>query len=248
MKQVIDNFSSGAASYVANRPESPEEIFDFLYDNVAAFDTAWDCGTGNGQVAVKLATRFGKVYGTDISNDQLQHAAQRDNITYLQERAEQTSIPDSSIDLVTVGQAIHWFDFDSFYKEVRRVARPGALVAAWTYSTPLLSPTVNKVMNLFYNDITGPYWDKERRYVDEGYRTITFPFAEIPAPEFKIVKMYTMQQLIGYLQTWSGVKHYIAKKGEDPISLIADDLAKAWGSEEKIQIYWPVHIRAGRVE
>jgi len=134
MKQTIDNFSKGAADYAIFRPESPQEVFDFLYRHVKNFDTAWDCGTGNGQVAAKLSERFKQVYATDISSEQLGHAEKRDNIIYRKERAEQTTLADNSIDLITIAQAIHWFDFDTFYKEVRRVAQPGALIAAWTYN------------------------------------------------------------------------------------------------------------------
>ena len=126
----MDNFSKGAAEYVAFRPLSPEGIFDFLYAHTYSFGQAWDCGTGNGQVAARLAERFSKVYGTDISKEQLALAVQKDNITYRVERAEQTSLSDRSIDLVTVAQAIHWFDLNNFYKEVKRVAKPGALIAA----------------------------------------------------------------------------------------------------------------------
>lgn len=132
MKETIDNFSATAEGYAAFRPQSPQEIYDFLYQHVNNYTAAWDCGTGNGQVATRLVERFGKVYGTDISAEQLQRAPQLANVTYLQERAEETSIASQSVDLITVAQAIHWFDFDAFYKEVRRVAAPGALVAAWT--------------------------------------------------------------------------------------------------------------------
>ena len=247
MKQAIDNFSTGGEDYALYRPESPKEVFDFLYDHVRNFDTAWDCGTGNGQVAARLSDRFMTVYATDISADQLKHAPQRDNIIYRQERAEKTSFPDHTIDLITVAQAIHWFDFESFYEEVRRVAKPGALFAAWTYSLLKLTPAVNEVINHFYLDITHPYWDKHRDYVDAKYQTIPFPFTEIKAPEIQIVKSYTLEQLVGYLRTWSGVKHYTDKEKRDPVALILDDLKKAWGPEEKLEIRWPVHVRAGYV-
>jgi SAM-dependent methyltransferase len=248
MKQIIDNFSSGSAEYVNFRPESPVEVFDFIYSHVNTFGTAWDCGTGNGQVAAKLAERFKKVYATDISEEQLALAQKKENIVYLRERAEQTFFPDNSIDLITVAQAIHWFDFDKFYAEVRRVARPGAMIAAWTYVTMKLTPEIDEVINYFYEDITGPYWDKERKYVDAGYSTIPFPFKEIPAPEFRIIKHWDLQQFIGYLRTWSGVKHYINKENKDPLSLVLPDLKKAWGNSELQQVYWPVYMRAGYVE
>ena len=245
MKQVIDNFSGGAADYALFRPESPKAVFDFIYAHVQAFGTAWDCGTGNGQVAVELAKRFETVYATDISKEQLAHAAERPNIHYKAERAEATSLAAGSIDLITVAQAIHWFDFDGFYREVQRVARPGAFVAAWTYSLLRLSPAINEVIDHLYTNITRPYWDQERRLVDEGYTTIPFPFREVTAPEISIHKQYTFDQLIGYLGTWSGTKHYKKQLGEDPIAKAAGDLREAWGKEVLQDVQWPVHMRAG---
>ena len=247
MKEVKDIFSANSANYAAFRPESPQAVYDFLYPHVKRFDTAWDCGTGNGQVAIKLSERFTNVYGTDISADQLSHARRADNILYKLERAEATSIPDDSIDLVTIAQAIHWFDFDQFYNEVRRVSRPDGLIAAWTYSLFRLTPAINEVIDHFYTDITGPYWDKERKLVDDGYSTIPFPFDEIKAPEINIVKQFTIDQLAGFLRTWSGVKHYVDREHSDPLLIIMDDLRKAWGPEEHHEIKWPVHVRCGRI-
>jgi len=247
MKQVIDNFSTGAQDYAQFRPESPDGIFDFLYSKVNGYGVAWDCGTGNGQVALKLAERFEKVYGTDISNEQLMRAVKRDNIEYRCERTEKTSFPDHSIDIITIGQAIHWFDFDTFYNEVRRVAKHGGLIAAWTYNLMRLTPAVNKVIGHLYHGITRPYWDKERDYVDANYQTIPFPFEEIIAPQFNIVKHWSMEQLLGYLGTWSGVRHYIEKEKKDPLLLIRNDMEKAWGAVEKLEVRWPVHVRAGYV-
>lgn len=247
MKTVIDNFSTASSDYATFRPHSPQEVFDFLYQHCPAFNNAWDCGTGNGQVAVALAEKFAHVYGTDISAEQLAIASKKPNITYLHERAEQTSLAADSIDLITIAQAIHWFDFDSFYKEVRRVARPGALIAAWTYSLLKLSPAVNGVIDYLYEDITGKYWDKERKLVDDGYTTIPFPFEEIRQPEIWIVQQYTLQQLAGYLRTWSGVKHYLRIEHKDPVSLVMPDLEKVWGNNERIEVRWPVHMRAGIV-
>jgi SAM-dependent methyltransferase len=143
--------------------------------------------------------------------------------------------------------AIHWFDFDSFYKEVSRVAKPGALIAAWTYTVLKVNPEVDKVIDQLYWNITRPYWDKERDYVDAAYRTIPFPFEEIPTPKFQIIKSYTLPQLIGYLRTWSGVKHYLKKEQRDPVSLVLPDLEQAWGGAGQRQVHWPVSMRTGRV-
>jgi len=248
MKQTIDNFSTGSANYASFRPESPDSVFEFLYKNLNGFGTAWDCGTGNGQVAARLADRFDKVIATDISEEQLKLAQRKDNIEYRKERAEQTLIADASVDLITIAQAIHWFDFDSFYREVRRVARPGAIIAAWTYTLLHVDEAVDKVIGRLYWDISRPYWDKERDYVDAEYATIPFPFDELQSPVFSIEKQWDVEQLIGYLGTMSGLKHYANQTGTDPVALIKDDLVRAWGPERLKTITWPVCMRAGFVK
>ena len=248
MKKAIDNFSINSEGYSTFRPSAPPEIFDFLYGQVNNFDAAWDCGTGNGQVAAALAERFGKVYATDISAEQLKHAFQKENIAYMLERAEATSLPGNSVSLVTVAQAIHWFDFENFYEEVERVTLPGAIFAAWTYTLFQSTPAINKVINHFHDNITGPYWNKESELVNAGYRTIPFPFAEIQAPQMQIVRQFTYDQLIGLLYTWSGVRNYMEKENNDPVSVIEDELRQAWGSDTLQEIVWPIHVRCGRVK
>lgn len=247
MKEAIDNFSKGSGNYSAFQPSSPQKIFDFLYANCRGFDHAWDCGTGNGQAARVLAQKFGAVTATDISEKQLAEAPKLANVDYRVERAENTSILSSSVDLVTVAQAIHWFDFDGFYREVRRVCKPGALLAAWTYTGIHVTDAVDKVIDNLYHDLTGPYWDKERRYVDDCYRSIPFPFDELKTPVFNISQQMTLAQLTGYLRTWSGVKHYEKAMGIDPVSKVEEELAAAWGSAATHSSRWPVHMRAGRI-
>ncbi len=245
MKQVIDNFSIGSDNYAAYRPQSPKEIYTFLYQHVQHYNTAWDCGTGNGQVAVVLSDKFATVYATDISEEQLALATKRDNIIYRKERAEQTLLAENSIDLVTVAQAIHWFDFDRFYEEVRRVATREAVIAAWTYNVLRVTPAVNRVIDHLYLDITRPYWDAERKYVDEQYATIPFPFKEVFAPPMTITLYRNVEWLIGYLGTWSGVKNYIKATGTDPVAMVRHDIVAAWGDRELHEVNFPIHVRAG---
>jgi len=247
MKQAIDNFSGDPSGYAAYRPTYPDSLFEFLYRHTAHFDVAWDCGTGNGQVASVLAGRFTTVYGTDVSNDQLQLAAKKENIIYRNERSEQSTLATSSVDLITVAQAIHWFDFDAYYKEVRRVAKPGALFAAWTYNLLNISPAIDDIIHHFYFDIIYPYWDNERRIVEDGYKRISFPFEEIQAPVFQINRKYNLKHLIGYLGTWSAVKHFKETERKDPLQIIEKELETAWGMAGERDVFWPVYMRAGRV-
>ncbi len=248
MKPVIDNFSTCGKEYSLYRPETPQAVYDFLYSHVGHFDTAWDCGTGNGQVALRLAERFKTVYGTDISADQLSHAGQRDNVIYRKERAEHTSFADHTVNLTTVAQAIHWFDFESFNKEVQRVTVPGGFIAAWTYTLLNISiPELNDVVQHYYFTLLKGYWDERRNYVDEEYKTVPFPFDEVQAPEIWSSRHYSLEEFRGYLRTWSASLKFQRAEGKDPTELIIKDLERAWGSKERNEINWPIHVRAGYV-
>lgn len=248
MKKMLDNFSADAGQYAAYRPLTPKPVIEAIVNLVPDRHVAWDCGTGNGQIANMLADIFEHVIATDISAKQIENAPTRLNIEYRVERAEQTTIADQSVDLLTIAQAIHWFDFDHFYKEVNRVLKPGGIIAAWTYNLVQNTPEIEAVVRTLFADIVWQYWDKERKWVDEAYQTLPFPFTEIIMPPMYIQYEWTFEQLVGYLGTWSAVKHYIEKNGHDPLKLILPDLKKAWGNADKIRQTWPLHLRVGRVD
>jgi len=248
MKEVKDNFSDHSSSYASFRPAPPDALFDFIYQYVSNFNTAWDCGTGNGQAAVKLAEKFATVYATDISDKQLAVAEKRANIIYKNERAEQTSFAENSIDLITVAQAIHWFDIPAFNKEVKRVATQKAIIAVWTYTLLRISPEIDKIIDHLYYDITYKYWDKERKLVDDGYATIPFPFEEIETPKLEILLQWDREQVLGYLGTWSGLQHYIQKEGKDPIAMIREELYAHWAADELKEVLFPLYIRLGKIK
>jgi len=179
-----DNFSKESDKYVRYRPTYPAELYQYINTITPGKASAWDCGTGNGQVALELAKSFDQVQATDISQAQLDHAPYADNIKYSVQSAEDTHFSDASFDLVTVAQAIHWFDFDLFYKEVSRTAKKGAVICVIGYARLEITPEIDEVITRFYTDIIGPYWDPERRYVDDGYQTIPFPYEEIETPTY----------------------------------------------------------------
>ncbi|HVU96146.1 MAG TPA: class I SAM-dependent methyltransferase [Puia sp.] len=241
-----DNFSTGADQYALYRPTYPAAMFDFLLSLVPRRERAWDCGTGNGQVAVVLAQSFDRVEATDISAAQLASAAPHERVAYSVQPAEKTSFPDETFDLVTVAQAIHWFDFDAFYREVNRTIRPGGVLAIIGYNLPRLSSVIDPVLDHFYRDVVGPYWDRERRYVDEEYRTVPFPYADIVAPAFAIEVEWNFEHLIGYLGTWSAVKHYRKANGEDPVAGVSAELRKFWGDEGVKKGRFPILLRVAK--
>ncbi|MBB1283162.1 class I SAM-dependent methyltransferase [Flavisolibacter sp. BT320] len=242
-----DNFSAASDRYARYRPAYPDELFAYLQTLVKGTETAWDCATGNGQAAQKLASVFKTVYATDISASQLEQAVQLPNIRYSVQPAEKTDFPDAFFDLVMVAQAVHWFRFADFYKEVKRTAKQDALLVITGYGRIAITPEVDRIIDHFYTDIVGPYWDKERRYIDEGYQTIPFPFTEIAAPPFSITYQWTLEHLLGYLQTWSAVKHYQNKNGSNPVELIQQQLQIAWGKEETKTVRFPLLLRIGKI-
>jgi SAM-dependent methyltransferase len=243
-----DLFSKQAAVYAQYRPTYPPALFDYILSFVTEKQTAWDCATGNGQAAVELARYFDQVMATDISEKQLQQAIQHEKITYAVSSAESTSFADRSFDCITVAQAYHWFDFDAFHKEVLRVAKPGAVIAVWGYSlVQCPAAALNTIIDLFYREEVGPYWDKERKHVDAHYATVAFPYEPLPGATFNIEVSWTLPQFIGYLNTWSSVQHYIKANGFNPVDKIAVALEKAWTGEEIKQFYFPLFLKLGRI-
>lgn len=247
-QQFKDYFSANSDAYRSYRPGYPPGLFVWLAGLPARRDAALDCGCGTGQASVALAEHFARVYAVDPSAGQIESATPHDRVEYRAAPAEETGLPDASVDLVIAAQALHWFDFGRFYPEVRRVAREGAVFAAFTYGLLAIGDDLDRIIGRFYRDVIGPCWPPERAHVDSGYRTLPFPFAEIEAPAFAMEAEWDLQHLMGYFETWSAVKEYRRIKGSDPLELVAGELAGAWGNGEQIRrVSWPLVLRAGRI-
>lgn len=250
MKEIKDNFSKQSDTYRKFRPNYPQELYDLLLNLVVQTERCWDCGTGNGQVAAELAQYFDEVYASDISQNQIQNAIQKENISYYVTRVEETDFPDDAFDLITVGQALHWFDLEAFEKEVRRVSRSGAILGAWGYGLLTVDPVIDTVIEDFYLNKVGPYWDQERDHIDSAYQTVRFDFEEIDVTsQFTIEEERTLNQLEGFFRSWSSVQHYLAKHpGEDPVDPLMEKIKDVWGKAETRKMNYPVFIRIWRVQ
>ncbi|MGI4885479.1 MAG: class I SAM-dependent methyltransferase [Janthinobacterium lividum] len=243
----LDRFSAQAAAYARFRIGYPAALYDWLLPLVPGRQRAWDCATGNGQVAVVLAAHFAEVDATDLSANQLAQAPARPNIHYQAARAEHTPFPDHAFDLVTVGQAVHWFDPGPYHAEVRRVARPGAVLAEWGYGLGRISPAIDPLVGHLYKETVGPYWDENRRHVDDEYARIPFPFADVQRAHFVEQRQWSAAWYLDYLRTWSSVQNYQKQHGADPVALVASELTQAWGPGERT-VTFPVFARAGQIE
>ncbi len=240
-----DNFSKQSDLYAQYRPSYPEEIFRFIYSFVGEYKCAMDCASGNGQVAAELAAKFNRVIGTDISRNQLSLAHRSANIHYIVEKAEQSSLRDNTISLLTVAQAIHWFDFKSFYNETLRILKPGGVIAVIGYHLLRIDNDIDRIIDDFYSGELAPYWDEERKYIDEYYRTIPFPFEEIPSPLFQSEFFWDLDHLIGYLNSWSAVQHFKDKNHFNPLNTVLKDLQNAWGNTPQKKVVFPIFLKLG---
>ncbi|MFW5942175.1 MAG: class I SAM-dependent methyltransferase [Chloroflexota bacterium] len=243
-----DYFSALAEQYAEYRPTYPPALFDYLASISPVRALAWDCATGNGQAAHELARHFQRVIATDASAEQIANAFPHERVTYRVEPAERTTIAANTVDLTTVGTAVHWFDFDAFYDEVRRISKPRAILAVWTYHFPVINPAVDSFLQQLYWDTLGGYWPEELRYLEKHYRTIPFPFTEIKPPPFAIEAEWNVEQFIGFIASWSATHRYMEERGQEALEASIARLRTIWGAPDRQHpVRWPLHFRLGRL-
>lgn len=241
-----DLFSKQSKNYSKFRPKYPKDLYDFLYyllkESNIPLNIAWDVGTGNGQVAHELAKKFQLVYASDISYNQIENAIKKDNIIYKIESAENTSLPNQCIDLITVAQALHWFQCEDFFQEVKRVAHYPTLFAVWFYG---ILKTEKNIFNIFYHlykEILGNYWEPERIHIETNYERIHFPFKNLRRCEFNLKLQWTKEEFLGYISSWSSYQHYIDLNSIDPLIDFKKEIDKYWKDEELKELLFPIHF------
>jgi len=243
-----DHFSRLAAQYSAFRPTYPARIAEYMAGLCEERKLAWDCACGSGQATTGLAPRFERVIATDASAKQVSEAPALANVEYRVAKAEDSGLEVDSTDLIVVAQAAHWFDLNAFYSEVRRVLRKGGVLSLWSYGNPQVEGLeVDRRVREFYSETVGAFWPPERRIVEEGYRTLSFPFTELVVPEFTIEARWTLPQLLGYVRSWSATGRYVQEHGTDPVVELESSLLSVWGDRHRKRlIIWPLAFRVGR--
>ena len=242
-----DHFTKQSDGYAKYRPDYPDGLFEFLASVSPSKELAWDCATGNGQAANGLAKYFAKVIASDGSEKQIKNAAQNEKIIYKVFPAEKVEIKSSTVDLITVAQALHWFNFDKFYLEAKRILKEGGVIAAWMYDLIRVSPEIDLITKKFDKEILVKYWPAERRLYYDHYESIPFPFKKLNAPEFEMTAEWTLENLLGFLSTWSAVQKYKERENSDPLDLIRNDLLKAWDNEKSRKVNWELILKIGIV-
>ncbi len=243
-----DHFSKDSNAYQRFRPRYPPALFEHIVALAPGRALAWDCATGNGQAALSVAEHFDRVIATDASAEQLAHATPHPKVEYRRALAHDSGIEAGSVDLLTIAAALHWFAKDEFYAEVRRVLRPGGVIAAWSYGARIeVDPKVDEAIIRFGAEVLGPYWPPEFAYNVSGYRDLPFPFEELEPPKVDVTMECSVQDLIDKVRTWSGYSGYVEKNGHEPLDELKARLLPAWGDEPLRTVRWPLHFKVGRV-
>ncbi|MEM6633836.1 MAG: class I SAM-dependent methyltransferase [Bacteroidota bacterium] len=246
MNTPKDLFSQQSGLYAKFRPTYPQALYDWILSLVPERNEGWDCGTGNGQVASELAQYFQKVQATDISQAQIEKAPKLDNVHFQVMQSEATSFENDTFDLITVAQALHWFAFEPFFKEVQRVIKPGGILAVWGYSLLRIHPEIDPLLDQYYTDIIGPYWAPERKHVDQNYAQIAFPFDLLDPPEsFAIQAHWTVEQFEGYLRTWSSLQTYLQAHEENPVPILIQQIRERKLWEGSLRVQFPIFTKVG---
>lgn len=241
-----DHFSKQAEDYARYRPRYPDELFAYLAGLVPEHDCAWDCGTGSGQAALALARHFARVIATDPSARQIAQAQAHERVTYVVSEAEHAAIVSRAVNLITVAQALHWFQLEAFYAEVRRILKPGGALAVWSYDLLRLAPEIDALLDDFNLNVVGSFWPAERQWIGARFAELPLPFAELAAPAFEMAAYWRLHDLLGYVSTWSATQRFIAARGFDPVPQLGERLELVWGKPEKPRrVRWPLSVRVG---
>lgn len=241
-----DHFSAHAAEYAAYRPHYPQALFHWLAEISPGTQLAWDAGTGNGQVAHGLVTRFARVVATDASAEQVANASPHARITY-KVTSYDSGIAHGAAQLVTVGQALHWFDLEAFTAESRRVLQADGVLAAFAYGRNRITPEIDELVRHHHDVTLGEFWPREHWLIYEEYRSLELPIKELASPPLELREEWTLERFVGFLRTWSGTQRSIATRGDTEVVAFEADLARRWGSVPKRTVTWPMVIRAGQL-
>lgn len=244
LKPFQDHFSAYSADYASFRPGYPAALFDVLARHCARRDLAWDCATGSGQAARALAPYFASVIATDASPQQIDAAQPADGVEYRVAPADSSGLPPACVDLLTVAQALHWFDIDAFFREADRVLAPAGILAVWTYEKCTVNRQVDALLAEIFREVED-CWPPERELAVNHYRDVSFPWPSLELPKFAMTVEWDAGRMLNYLRTWSASKRYQQLHHKDPVSQIAPALQGAWGDDVQV-VSWPLTVMAMR--
>ena len=241
-----DHFSERADLYARFRPTYPPSLAEALAVHTRGRSLAWDAGCGSGQLSVALAGAFDRVHATDLSRAQLDGARPHPGVVYACEDSGACSLADGAADLVVAAQAAHWFDLDAFYAEAARVGGMGGVVALVSYGATRIAPELDRVIESFRLGTLAPHWPPGRHHVEDGYASLPFPFAPLPAPTLDLRAHWTADGFLGYVASWSGTRRLLKAGGHGALEAFGEEIRARWGPGRRL-VCWPLAVRQGRI-
>ena len=169
------------------------------------------------------------VDATDISDEQLANAHPRTNIRYQKSSAEQTPFTDNSFDLVCVAQALHWFDYQRFWPEVKRVLKPDGVFAAWGYNWPDWGEDLSAPLQTHFLDIIEPYFAPHNRLLWDHYRDVELPFKSIEKLDLEMTVEWSLAELFDMLHSASATRVCMRENGDGFFNKAQRLIADIWG-------------------
>ena len=239
-------FGARADAYASFRPHYPASLFSWLAAQCASHQRAQDIACGSGQASRPLRQHFKQVLASDASLKQVVAGKNYAGVQRFVAEAHAQPLPNHSLDLIVVAQALHWFATPAFFSEVRRLLKPGGVFCAWCYSLMRIDDELDALIDDLYWNTLGGYWPAGRASVDVGYSDIDNPFTPCTPPTSAIESSWTLEHLLGYLRTWSAVQRYEQENATDPVSQLLPELQQIWGDAKQPRfVRWPLHFLAG---
>ncbi len=192
---------------------------------------------------------FDEVCATDVSDEQITNAPSHPRISYSVSPSEKTSFDDNAFDLVCVAQALHWFDFDRFWPEVKRVLKPGGVFSAWGYTWLHVDRDIDGLIQRCILDTVAPYWAPQNKLIWDHYQDVEIPFIRLDSPHMKMEFAWNLDQLFNFLHTFSATRRCMEEIG-DAFFVDAYKMAKSiWGDpSETKSMYVDFVFYAGKYE
>lgn len=182
-------FTGIANEYTQSRPSYAAEFIECLFDKYgfSASSVIADIGSGTGKFAKQLLDKGCNVICVEPNTD-MRLVAEKElceypNFKSVAGSAENTMLPDNSVDFITTAQAFHWFDTKSFKAECSRRIKPnGKAFLIWNTrnNEALINQELHRVYSKYCPDFKGfsggtkPHDDRIKYFFDNNYEYITF--------------------------------------------------------------------------
>ena len=191
-------FGARADAYASFRPHYPASLFTWLAAQCASHQRALDIACGSGQASRPLRQYFKQVLASNASLKQVVAGKNYAEVQRFVAEAHAQPLPNQSLELIVVAQALHWFATPAFFSKVRRLLKPGGVFCAWCYSLMRIDDELDALIDDLYWNTLGGYWPAGRSSVDVGYSDIDNPFTPCTPPTSAIESSWTLEHLLGY--------------------------------------------------